>query len=83
MPEIVLRYDLRTPRGLSRASGMYRVLTPEACVELGRGLGERGVLVLHPLMGGLPPELGWQSLELFDAKVLPALAGDPPSATSR
>lgn len=29
--------------------------------------------MLHPLMGGLPPDLAWESLELIAAKVLPAL----------
>ena len=50
--------------------GVYRVVTPEECVALA---AEVGTLVLHPLMGGMPPELGWASLELFAAKVLPRL----------
>jgi hypothetical protein len=33
-----------------------------------------GALVFHPLMGGMPAELGWESLELFASKVLPRLA---------
>jgi hypothetical protein len=28
-----------------------------------------------PMMGGLSPDLAWQSLELFAAKVLPVLNG--------
>jgi len=56
-----------------RASGVYAVVTPEECVELARSVGPAGGLVLHPLMAGMPPELGWQSLELFAAKVLPNL----------
>ncbi len=27
--------------------------------------------MLHPLMAGLPPELSWPSLEMFESKVLP------------
>jgi alkanesulfonate monooxygenase SsuD/methylene tetrahydromethanopterin reductase-like flavin-dependent oxidoreductase (luciferase family) len=54
-----------------RRSGVYAVVTPDECVELARSLGH---LVFHPLMGGLAPELGWQSLELFDAKVRPRLS---------
>jgi alkanesulfonate monooxygenase SsuD/methylene tetrahydromethanopterin reductase-like flavin-dependent oxidoreductase (luciferase family) len=54
-------------------SGVYRVVTPAECVELAGKLGPSGKLVLHPLMGGLPPELGWESLELFAAEVLPKL----------
>jgi len=56
-----------------RASGMYRVVTPDACVTLAEELGPAGTLLLHPLMGGLPPELGWSSLELFAGRVLPRI----------
>lgn len=56
-----------------KASGVYRVVTPDECVELARGMGPMGALVLHPLMGGMSPELGWASLELFAAKVAPRL----------
>ena len=50
-----------------RASGVYRVVTPDECVALAR---EHGRVLLHPLMGGLPPALAWASLELFEQKVL-------------
>jgi alkanesulfonate monooxygenase SsuD/methylene tetrahydromethanopterin reductase-like flavin-dependent oxidoreductase (luciferase family) len=50
-----------------RTSGVYRVVTPDECVALAR---EYGRVLLHPLMGGLPPALGWASLELFERKVL-------------
>src|SRR5262249_2417350 len=53
-----------------RRSGVYRVVTPEECVALAR---ETGRLVLHPLMGGLSPELAWEGLRLFERKVLPEL----------
>jgi len=53
-----------------RASGAYRVLTPDECVALAR---EVGGLILHPLLAGMPAELGWASLELAVAKVLPRL----------
>jgi alkanesulfonate monooxygenase SsuD/methylene tetrahydromethanopterin reductase-like flavin-dependent oxidoreductase (luciferase family) len=56
-----------------RASGLYRVVTPAECVELARRAGAQGSLVFHPLMGGLPPELGWSSLRLFAERVLPEL----------
>jgi len=32
-------------------------------------------IVLHPLMGGLPPEMGWQGLRLFADEVLPKIRG--------
>ena len=56
-----------------RKSGVYKVVTPDECVELANELGDFGTLLFHPLMGGIPPELAWESLELFEAKVLPRL----------
>ena len=53
-----------------RASGVYRIVTPDECVALAN---ESGALVLHPLMGGIPPELSWEGLELFERSVLPRL----------
>jgi len=53
-----------------RATGIYAVVTPDECVELA---GRTGSLVFHPLMGGLSPDLGWESLELFASKVLPRI----------
>jgi alkanesulfonate monooxygenase SsuD/methylene tetrahydromethanopterin reductase-like flavin-dependent oxidoreductase (luciferase family) len=53
-----------------RASGVYAVVTPEECVAMAK---ENAGLTLHPLMGGMPPELGWESLELCASKVLPHL----------
>jgi alkanesulfonate monooxygenase SsuD/methylene tetrahydromethanopterin reductase-like flavin-dependent oxidoreductase (luciferase family) len=53
-----------------RRSGVYRVVTPDECVELARQT-ER--VILHPLMGGMPPELGWEGLRLFERAVLPRL----------
>jgi alkanesulfonate monooxygenase SsuD/methylene tetrahydromethanopterin reductase-like flavin-dependent oxidoreductase (luciferase family) len=56
-----------------RAEGVYRILTPDECVTLARELGPFGALTLHPLCGATPPELAWESLELFADKVLPHL----------
>ncbi|WP_030315850.1 LLM class flavin-dependent oxidoreductase [Streptomyces sp. NRRL B-3229] len=53
-----------------RAEGVYRILTPDQCVELGLDN-----LVLHPLAGGMPVAEGWRSLRLFAERVLPALGG--------
>ncbi len=60
-----------------RTSRTYRVVTPDECVALAEKLGPTGALMLHPLMGGMPPELGWESLELFAAKVLPRIERGP------
>jgi alkanesulfonate monooxygenase SsuD/methylene tetrahydromethanopterin reductase-like flavin-dependent oxidoreductase (luciferase family) len=53
-----------------RRSDVYKVVTPDGCVELAR---EHGRVLLHPLMGGIEPELGWASLELFASAVLPRI----------
>jgi alkanesulfonate monooxygenase SsuD/methylene tetrahydromethanopterin reductase-like flavin-dependent oxidoreductase (luciferase family) len=54
-----------------RAAGTYRVVTPEECAALDR---EHGTVILHPLVGGLAPDLAWESLELAADRVLPLLA---------
>ena len=56
-----------------RKEGIYRVVTPDECVALAEELGPTGTIVLHPLMGGMPAELGWSSLRLFRERVLPSL----------
>jgi alkanesulfonate monooxygenase SsuD/methylene tetrahydromethanopterin reductase-like flavin-dependent oxidoreductase (luciferase family) len=53
-----------------RQSGVYRVVTPDECVQLA---AETGRVILHPLMGGMSPEIGWQGLRLFAEKVLPRI----------
>ena len=53
-----------------RRSGVYRVVTPDECVALAQ---ETGRIILHPLMGGMSPELGWEGLRLFESKVLPRI----------
>jgi len=61
------------------------VVTPEQCVELAGEVGTFGSVTLHPLLAGMPPELGWESLELFEREVLPRLGGrafSPPAASS-
>jgi alkanesulfonate monooxygenase SsuD/methylene tetrahydromethanopterin reductase-like flavin-dependent oxidoreductase (luciferase family) len=56
-----------------RRSGSYAVVTPDECVALMHELEAAGSTVfgLHPLMGGLAPDVGWASLELFADVVLP------------
>jgi len=47
---------------------VYAVVTPEQAIALAH---EHRRMILHPLMGGIPPELGWKSLRLFAERVLP------------
>ena len=59
-----------TVDALRTESGPYRILTPDEAVGYIRA---HGVLALHPLCGGCPPELAWETLHLVAAQVLPEL----------
>jgi alkanesulfonate monooxygenase SsuD/methylene tetrahydromethanopterin reductase-like flavin-dependent oxidoreductase (luciferase family) len=53
-----------------RADGRYRILTPdEYAVELS-AQGEAALEVLHPMVGGIPPDLAWRHLRLFEESFL-------------
>jgi alkanesulfonate monooxygenase SsuD/methylene tetrahydromethanopterin reductase-like flavin-dependent oxidoreductase (luciferase family) len=54
-----------------REEGKYRILTPEQAVAV---IDRTGSLHLAPLTGGVPSEVGWSSLRLFEEQVVPALA---------
>jgi alkanesulfonate monooxygenase SsuD/methylene tetrahydromethanopterin reductase-like flavin-dependent oxidoreductase (luciferase family) len=56
-----------------RAEGIYRVITPEACVAEATAAGAAAHTVLHPLCGGMPIDEAWSSVRLFAEEVLPAL----------
>jgi alkanesulfonate monooxygenase SsuD/methylene tetrahydromethanopterin reductase-like flavin-dependent oxidoreductase (luciferase family) len=63
-------YSLADDPDELRSSGQYLVLTPEQACELAV---ERGALNLKPLMGGMDPDLGWESLRLVADEVLPVV----------
>lgn len=50
--------------------GKYRVLTPEQALQT---ILETGSLHLAPLAGGVPLDIGWRSLQLFEDYVQPYL----------
>ncbi len=54
-----------------KASGIIKVVTVEQCIELAK---HSGPMKVQPLIGGLAPEIGWKSLELFATKVVPAIS---------
>jgi alkanesulfonate monooxygenase SsuD/methylene tetrahydromethanopterin reductase-like flavin-dependent oxidoreductase (luciferase family) len=54
-----------------RATGQYRVLTPEEFVAEQKD-SPFPFALLHPMCGGMPLELAWSSLHLFESAVLPA-----------
>lgn len=56
-----------------RSMGLYRVFTPQECVDYARSLGPEGWLFFHPLLSGLDPDIGWQSLRLLKDEVVPHL----------
>jgi alkanesulfonate monooxygenase SsuD/methylene tetrahydromethanopterin reductase-like flavin-dependent oxidoreductase (luciferase family) len=62
-----------TTAGELKSTGAYRVVTPEAFAEELRAMGDFAFAMLHPMVGGIPPERAWESLRLFDERVLQAL----------
>jgi alkanesulfonate monooxygenase SsuD/methylene tetrahydromethanopterin reductase-like flavin-dependent oxidoreductase (luciferase family) len=54
-----------------KAAGQYLVLTPKECLDRGKKVG---LLRFRPLVGGVDPDIAWESLRLFEAKVLPHLS---------
>jgi alkanesulfonate monooxygenase SsuD/methylene tetrahydromethanopterin reductase-like flavin-dependent oxidoreductase (luciferase family) len=58
-----------------RHCGMFAVWTPDELVAKAPSLvANYGSLSFMPLLGGLAPEIGWESLELLE-KVMPRLTG--------
>jgi alkanesulfonate monooxygenase SsuD/methylene tetrahydromethanopterin reductase-like flavin-dependent oxidoreductase (luciferase family) len=53
--------------------GQYRVLTPDAYADELRA-APFPFAFFHPLVGGTPPALGWETLHLYADQVLPRLA---------
>ena len=56
-----------------RASARYRFLTPDQLIAEFRDAPDFGPVVLHPLVGGMPVDEAWKSVQLLVDKVLPAL----------
>ena len=52
------------------AEGKYRILTPEQAIQI---IHETGSLHFAPLTGGVPTDIGWSSLRLFQERVQPYL----------
>ena len=56
-----------------KGNSNYHVVTPEQCLEMVAGLGDDAQFHFNPMQGGLHPKLAWESLKLFESKVLPHL----------
>jgi alkanesulfonate monooxygenase SsuD/methylene tetrahydromethanopterin reductase-like flavin-dependent oxidoreductase (luciferase family) len=57
-----------------KGNDQFQVVTPDECVSLIDKLPPDAEITLHPLFGGLDPELGSRCVELFVSSVLPELA---------
>jgi alkanesulfonate monooxygenase SsuD/methylene tetrahydromethanopterin reductase-like flavin-dependent oxidoreductase (luciferase family) len=57
-----------------RAEGIYEILSPAEATARCKEQGDFATMVLHPLCGGIPVERGWDTVNLYVDKVLPALA---------
>jgi hypothetical protein len=56
-----------------KASGRYRFLSPEQLIAEVCDSNHYGPIVMHPLVGGMPVEEAWKSVQLLTDTVLPAL----------
>lgn len=54
-----------------RETGMYEVLHPDDLIARLKAMPVPSI-AFHPLCGGIPVDLAWQSLRLFEDEVLPA-----------
>lgn len=64
--------EARDPDELLR-TGEAKVFTPEELTDALLNAPEGVRLRFNPLEGGIPPELAWRSLHLFESEVLPHL----------
>jgi len=63
-------YHEATDPDVLLASGAYKIVTPDECVELAKN---EGLLSFKPLIAGLDPAIAWDNLRLFEQEVLPRL----------
>lgn len=57
-----------------RRTPSYQVVTPDECIDMARRFeaSDRAIVFL-PLLGGIPPQIARESLDLFEQEVLPHL----------
>ena len=71
--DVATPYRIVTDVDALRRTGQYAVLTPAQFVEELRA-APFAFALLHPMCGGMPIELAWSSLRLFETQVLPVFA---------
>jgi alkanesulfonate monooxygenase SsuD/methylene tetrahydromethanopterin reductase-like flavin-dependent oxidoreductase (luciferase family) len=64
-------YDVFADVAALRAAERYHVITPQEMIGQLRA-APAPVAQFHPLCGGMPIDLAWESLKLFESEVLPA-----------
>ena len=63
-----------------RASGLYKILTPDQCIDfIAAQHAANRYVNISPLCGGMHPDIAWESLELLGKEVLPKLAHPTPT----
>ena len=65
------QYAEVTDASALRASGLYPIMRPREAVDYIRARGPGAQLLLHPLISGMPPAIGWEQLQCFAQQVLP------------
>jgi alkanesulfonate monooxygenase SsuD/methylene tetrahydromethanopterin reductase-like flavin-dependent oxidoreductase (luciferase family) len=53
-----------------RASGQYRILTPDEYQRELADAGDMAFAMFHPMVGGIPPATAWRHLHLFEEAFL-------------
>ena len=72
-PEAQFQYHEVTDVAPLLQSSLYPILRPEAALAEIERRGPNGAISLHPLISGLPPEIGWEQLEYFERWVMPRI----------
>jgi alkanesulfonate monooxygenase SsuD/methylene tetrahydromethanopterin reductase-like flavin-dependent oxidoreductase (luciferase family) len=63
-------YDPQESVDELRAAGRYRILTPDDYAAELKATGDFALALLHPMVGGIPPDLAWRHLRLFETAFL-------------
>jgi alkanesulfonate monooxygenase SsuD/methylene tetrahydromethanopterin reductase-like flavin-dependent oxidoreductase (luciferase family) len=70
-----VNFEAITTEEQVRRSGFYNIVTPDEAVRLAEEAAATGGSVyMDPIVAGLDPKIGWESLELLANKVIPRLA---------
>lgn len=53
-----------------RTRGQYRIVTPDEYRSEIDAAGDAAFAIMHPMVGGVPPEAAWRHLRLFEETIL-------------